>query len=171
MTPTKSSNSGPRASTRIACYGTAFLADAPFDVVALKRGVAPDVPEFSSPRLDASFLINCGLILTGNVATTETPNNYVERVAGTDFHSPKATHFYKCSTVLSGLLAGLTELRAAEVAAEWYSIHGLAKTKSMRLSGRTQQCWAILQNLVALAKQGRNDKKALMLRAEYRKQR
>lgn len=171
MTPTKSSNSSPRASTRIACYGTAFLADAPVDAVALKRGVAPDVPRFSSPRLDASFLINCGRILTANVATTETPNTYIERLDGTDFRSLKATHFYKCSTVLSGLLAGLTELRAAEVAAEWYSIHGLAKTKSMQLSGRTQQHLAILKNLAALAKQGRTDKKALMLRAEYRKQR
>jgi len=32
----------------------------------------PDVPQFSSPRLDDDFLINCGCFLASNVATVET---------------------------------------------------------------------------------------------------
>jgi hypothetical protein len=170
MTPTNSSNSGPPSSPRIACYGTAFLADAPVDTTALKRGIAPDVAQFSSPRLDASFLINCGRFLTGGLATMKiAPSAYVKRIAGTDVHSPKATIFYECSTELHGLLAALTAERAAEMAIEWYGLYGPQKLAEP--NGRTQRRLAILNDLAALAKQAKVGSKALVLRVEYRKQR
>jgi hypothetical protein len=172
MTPTNLSNSSPRSSPRIACYGTAFLADAPFDTTALKRGIAPDVAQFSSPRLDASFLINCGRFLTGGLATMKiAPGGYVKRIAGTDIHSPKATIFYECSTELHGLLAALTAERAAEIAQEWYGARGLPKTKPREPNGRTQRRLAILNGLAALARQAKIGNRMLMLRVEYRKQR
>jgi len=171
MTPTKSSNAKAGASPRIACYGTAFLADAPADAAALKRGVARDRPQFSGPRLDASFLINCGRFLAGNAATMESaPSIYVKRVAGTDFRSPKTTVIYECSTELHGLLAALSAERAAEMATEWYRMYGPPKTKPAEPNGRTQRRLAIIKNLAALAIQGKERQTKLMLRVEYRKQ-
>jgi hypothetical protein len=168
MTPAKSSNSTPRVSPRIACYGTAFLADALFDTAALKRGIASDMPQFSSPRLDASFLINCGRLLSGNVATMEAPSTYVKRVAGTDFRSPKAAVVYECSTELREQLAALTEQRAAEMATEWYRMYGPQKTKMAEPNGRSQRRLAIVKNLAALAQQAKDGHMVLMLRVEYR---
>jgi hypothetical protein len=121
MTPKSPALSRP--SPRIACYGTAFLADAPIDTAALKHGIAPDVPQFSSPRLDPSFLVNCGRFLSGKVATREgAPITYFKRVAGTDFRLPKATHFCQCSADLCDLLAALTDERAAEIALKWHDM-------------------------------------------------
>jgi hypothetical protein len=51
MTPTKPPKSTPRASPRIACYGTAFLADAALDAKLLIPEVAADARQFSSPAL------------------------------------------------------------------------------------------------------------------------
>lgn len=78
------------SSPRIACYGTAFLADAPVDSAVVRRGIAPDVPQFSSPRLDVSFLANCGSFLTGKTATMDDPRAYFKRIGGTDFRLPKS---------------------------------------------------------------------------------
>ena len=171
MTPTKLSNSSPQAAPGIACYGTAFLADSPVDAAALKRRISSEVPQLSSPRLDASFLANCGSFLTGKTATMDDPRAYFKRIGGTDFRLPKSTVLYECSTKLCGLLADLTEERAAEVAQKWYGINAPAKSKPGELSGRTLRRLAILKNLAALAKQGKADHKTLMLRVEYRKQR
>jgi hypothetical protein len=169
MTPTISSDSGPRSSPRIACYGTAFLVDVPVDTAALKQGIAPDVPQFSSPRLDGSFLANCGSFLTGKTATTDDPRAYFKRIAGTDFRLLKSTVFYECSTELCGLLAALTEERAAEIAQKW---HGAPpKTKPQEPNGRTQRRLEILKNLAIFAIQAKADHRTLMLRVDYRKQR
>jgi hypothetical protein len=171
MTP-KSPGSSRSPSPRIACYGTAFLAYAPVDTTALKRGIDPDVPQFSSPRLDASFLVNCGRFLSGKVATREgAPTTYFKRVAGTDFRLPKAIHFCQCSAELCDLLAALTDERAAEIALNWYEMILPTKTKPAQPNGRTQRRLAILKNLAALAKQANDGNKTLMLRVEYRKQR
>jgi hypothetical protein len=166
----KPSNSGSRWSPRIACFGTAFLVDDPVDTEALKGEIAPNVPQFSSPRLDASFFINCGRFLAGKLTTTETPSIYVKRVAGSDFHSPKATVFYECSTELQGLLADLTPKRGAEFATEWYGMHGPPNAKLAEPNGRMQIRLAILKNLAALARQAEDHNKTLILRVEYRKQ-
>ena len=172
MTAPKSSNSSARTSPRIACYGTAFLADAPVDANLLTHRIAPDAPQFSSPRLDASFLINCGRLLSGQLATTEgAPSTYIKRVAGSDFRSPKGTVIYECSTELHGLLAALTPERAGEMATEWYSMYGKTSPRSAEPSGRTQTRLAIIKNLAALAKQGKERQMILMLRVDYRKQR
>jgi hypothetical protein len=171
MTPTKTSNSSPQASPRIACYGTVFLSDSPIDTAALKRGIASDVPQFSSPRLDASFLANCGSFLSGKTATMDDPRAYFRRVAGTDFRLPKATHFCQLSAELSDLLAALTDERAADIAVKWYDMNGPAKTKPRESNGRTQRRFEILKNLATLAKQAKAEHKALMLRVEYQKQR
>jgi hypothetical protein len=90
MTPTKPPKSTPRASPRIACYGTAFLADAALDAKLLIPEVAADARQFSSPRLDASFLIDCARLLTGGLATMESaPSRYVKpnRRSATAAHS------------------------------------------------------------------------------------
>jgi hypothetical protein len=135
------------------------------------------VPQFSSPRLDASFLINCGRLhaarlLAGGLATIETaPNAYVKRVAGSDFRSLKGTVIYECSAELQGLLATLTPERAAEMATEWYGMYGPHKSKPPKSSGRTHIRLAILENLIVLAKQARDNQVTLMLRVDYRKQR
>jgi hypothetical protein len=171
MTPTKSYNSSPQASPRIACYGTVFLSDSPIDTAALKRGIASDVPQFSSPRLDASFLANCGSFLNGKTATTDDPRGYLKRIAGTDFRSPKATVFYECATELCGLLAALTENRAAEIAQNWCGTMASPKTKPREPNGRTRRRLAILKQLAELARRAKLDNKMLMLRVEYRKQR
>jgi hypothetical protein len=170
MTP-KSPDVSLPSPPRIACYGTAFLADDPIYATALNRGIAPDVSQFSSPRLDASFLANCGSYLNGRTATMDDPRAYFKRVAGTEFRSPKATVFFECSTELCGLLAALTEVRAAEIAQEWYGASGLPKTKPREPNGRTQRRLAILNGLAALARQAKVGNKMLMLRVEYRKQR
>jgi len=154
MTPTKSPNSSPSASPRIACYGTAFVADSPVDTAALKREIASDVPQFSSPRLDASFLANCGSFLNGKPATTDDPRAYFRRVAGTDSHSPKAIAFYQCSSELCALLTVLTENRAAEIAQNWYGTMTRPKTKPREPNGRTQRRLAILKHLAELAPRG-----------------
>ena len=154
------SNTGLRSSPRIACYGTAFLSNSPVDPAALKRRIAPETPQFSSPRFDASFLANCGRFLTGKTATIDDPRAYFKRVAGTDYRLPKATVFYQCST----------EQRAAEVATEWYGMNGAAKAKLAAPTGRTQRRLSILNNLVALAKQAKVGQTKLMLRVVYRKQ-
>jgi hypothetical protein len=99
------------------------------------------------------------------------PRAYFKRVAGTDFRAPKATVFYVCSTELCGLLAALTEVRAAEIAQEWYGANGLPKTKPSEPNGRTRRRVEILKNLAILAKRVKADHKTLMLRVEYRKQR
>jgi hypothetical protein len=125
------------------------------------------MPQFSSPRLDASFLINCGRFLTGKFESA--PSTYVKRVAGSDFRSPKSTVFYECSIELRGLLAMLTPKRAAEMAAERYTYEP-QKSKPTKSSGRTRIRLAILENLTVLAKQAK-DNQALMLRVDYRKQR
>lgn len=156
-------------SPRIACYGTAFLADAPVDAAALKRGLAPDVSQFSSPRLDASFLINCARFLTGTVESA--PSTYVKRVTGSDFRSPKGTVLYECSAELCRLLAALTDERAAELATNWYSLNGPPKTKRLEANGRTHVRLSILKDLAVLAKQAHVGQKTLMLRVEYRRQR
>jgi hypothetical protein len=173
MTVPKSFNSNPRESPRIACYGTAFLADAPVDAKLLMRGIGAEAPQFGSPRLDASFLINCARFLTGGSAAAmpTAPSAYVSRVAGTDFHSPKATVFYGCSSELRGLLASLTAERAAEMATEWYSMFGKPKITQEQANGRTQRRLAILKNLAALAVQGKDRQTLLILRVDYRKQR
>ncbi len=88
---TSKPSNGLRSSPRIACYGTAFLSDSPVDTAALKRGIAPDVPQFSSPRLDAFFLANCGSLLTGKTAAMDDPRAYFKRIAGTDFRLPKSS--------------------------------------------------------------------------------
>jgi hypothetical protein len=172
MTSAKSSNPGPRASPRIVCYGTAFLADAPIDTAALKRGIASDVPQFSSPRLDVSFLINCGRSYAGGWATMDSaPSAYVKRIAGSDFCSPKGTVIYQCSTELQDLLAALTPKCAAEMATDWYSMYGRPKTKPAEPNGRTQIRFVLIKNLAALAIKGKDRQTKLMLRVEYRKQR
>jgi hypothetical protein len=171
VTPPKSSHSSRPSSPRIACYGTVFLANGPVDSAVLKRGIASDVPQFGSPRLDASFLINCGRFLTGKVMTMDAPSTYVKRVAGTDFRSPTATVLYECSTELRELLAALTAERAAEMATDWYGMYGPAKTKLAEANGRTQRRLSILNNLAALAKQTKVGETHLMLRVDYRKQR
>jgi hypothetical protein len=179
MAASKSSNSSGPASPRITCYGTAFLADDPIDLAVLNRGIAPELPQFSSPRLDASFLINCGRFLAGRIhagrfltgkATTKAPSSYVKRVAGTDFRLANATHFYQCSAEPCDLLAGLTAERAAEIALKWYDMIVPTKTKPAETNGRSQRRLAILKNLAALAKQGTDRRSILMLRVEYRKQ-
>lgn len=135
-------------------------------------GVATDVPQFSSPRLDASFLINCGRLLTGGLTTTgSAPSRYVKRIAGTDFRSPKTTVLYACSIELRGLLGALTDERAAEMATEWYGPSRLPKSKPAQSSGRTQRRLAILNGLASLAKHAQLGPTTLMLRVEYRKQR
>jgi hypothetical protein len=170
MTP-KSPDASLPASPRIACYGTAFLADAPVDAKHLMRGIAAEVPQFGSPRLDASFLINCGRFLSGKLATMETaPSTYVKRVAGADFHSPTATVVYECSTELRGLLAALTAERATQMACEWYGMYGPQKSEQAETNGRTQRRLEILKNLAALALQGKDRQTKLMLRVDYRKQ-
>jgi hypothetical protein len=172
MTPTKLPNSRPRASARITCYGTAFLSDAPLDAKLLMQGIAPAVPQFSSPRLDASFLINCGRFLSGKVATREgAPITYFKRIAGTDFRLPKATHCCQFSAELCDLLAALTDERAAEIALRWHDMILPTKAKPAEPNGRTKRRLAILKNLVALAKQAKGSNKTLILRVEYRKQR
>jgi hypothetical protein len=169
MTP-PASNSGRYASPRIACYGTAFLADT--TKADLMRAIAPDAPQFSSPRLDASFLINCGRLLSGKLATMEVaPSTYVKRVAGSDFRSPKGTVIYECSTELHGLLAALTPKRAGEMVAEWYDMYAPQKAKPAKLDGRTQIRLAILKNLAALAIRGKDSHTKLMLRVDSRKKR
>ena len=172
MTPTKPPKSTPRASPRIACYGTAFLADAALDAKLLIPEVAADARQFSSPRLDASFLIDCARLLTGGLATMESaPSRYVKRVAGTDFHSPKTTVLYSCSIELRELLGALTDERAAEMATERYGPHRLLKDKPAERNGRTQRHLAILNGLASLARHARLGQTTLMLRVEYRKQR
>jgi hypothetical protein len=154
----------------------------PTDAKLLTRGIASDVPQFSSPRLHASFLINCGRLLVGRIhaarfhvgglATIETaPNDYVKRVAGSDFRSPKGTVIYECSTELQGLLAALTPERADELAVNWHDMYGSEKTKWAKPNGRTQVRSAILENLAALALQGKESHAKLMLRVEYKRQR
>jgi hypothetical protein len=179
MTSTKSSNPKPRPSPRITCYGTAFLT--PIDAILLMHGIAAEVPQFSSPRLDASFLINCGRLQaarlhagrfpTRNATTMEAPSAYVKRVAGSDFLSPKGTVIYECSTELHELLAALTPERVAEMATEWYGAYAPPKAKSAKLDGRRQTRLAIIKNLVALAQRGKERQMILMLRVDYRKQR
>lgn len=172
MAAPKSSHSSARASPGIACYGTAFLADAPVDAKLLTHSIAPNAPQFSSPRLDASFLINCGCILAGGSATMDNaPNAYVKRIAGSDFRSPKGTVIYECSAQLRGLLATLTPERADELAVKWYDLYGPQKAKSAKPNGRTQVRSAILKSLAALALQGKDSDRKLMLRVEYRNQR
>jgi hypothetical protein len=135
------------------------------------RGIAADVPQFGSPRLDASFLINCGRLLFAKLATMEgAPSTYFKRVAGSDFRSPKGTVIDQCSTELQDLLAALTPKRAAEIATEWYDMYGKTNTKSAEPSDRTQVRLAIIKNLAALAKQGK-ERQILMLRVDYRKRR
>lgn len=171
MTVPKSSNTVTRASARIACYGTAFLADVPLDLTALKRGIAANVPQFSSPRLDASFLANCGAFLSGKIAALCGPNLYFKRVTGGDFRQPKAIHVCQFSAELHDLLAELSDERAAEIALEWNGMQFPAKTKPPGPNGQTQRRLAILKNLAALARQAKLGNKMLMLRVEYRKQR
>ena len=137
----------------------------------LDREIASNVPQFSSPRLDASFFINCGRFLIRQAATMESaPSTYIKRVAGSDFKSPKATIFYECSTELCGLLAALTTERAAEIATGWYGMYGPQKIRQVEPNGRTQRRLAILKNLAALAIQGKDSETKLMLRVDYRKQ-
>lgn len=168
MTPAKSSKSSPR----ITCYGTAFLAHEALDAKLLMQGIAAAVPQFSSPRLDASFLINCGRLFAGGWATMDSaPSAYVKRVAGADFRSPKGAVIYQCSAELQVLLAALTPLRAAQMASEWYDKHAPQTVRSARLHGLTQIRLAILKNLAALAVQGRDQQTHLMLRVDYRKKR
>jgi hypothetical protein len=170
--PTKSSNSGPPVPPRITCYGTAFLAAVPTDAELLMRAITPDVPQFSSPRLDASFLINCGRFHAGGWVTMDSaPNAYVKRVNGSDFRSPNGTVIYQCSTELRDLLAALTPKCAAEMATEWYDMYGKRNTKSAEPNGRAQTRLAILTNLAALAKQGKERQMTLILRVDYRKRR
>jgi hypothetical protein len=135
------------------------------------REVSAEVPQFSSPRLDASFLINCGRLLTGKLETTEgAPGTYIKRVAGSDFRSAKAMVLYECSTELLGMLAALTAERVAEMGAEWYSMYGPSKSKSAEANGRTHTQLAIINNLAELAKQAKGCESVLMLRVDYRKQ-
>jgi hypothetical protein len=160
-------------SPRIACYGTEFLVAPPIDAKSLMGKIASDVPQFSSPRLDASFLINCGRLHAGRlhageVVAVESPSTYVKRVAGTDFRSPKTTVLYECSTELCDLLAALTDERAAETATQWHGVNLPMKPNGTELNGRTQRRLAILKNLAALAKQANDGNKTLMLRVEYR---
>jgi len=171
MAPAKLPNSRPRASPRIACYGTVFLAGALDDANLLIRGIAAEAPQFSSPRLDASFLINCGRLLSGHAKTMETPSTYVKRLAGTDFRSPKATVLYECSAQLCGLLGALSAERATEVAPNWYGLSAPPRTKPREPDGRTQIRLEILKNLAAIARQAKIANKMLMLRVEYRKRR
>ena len=176
MTASKSSNSSAlAASSRIACYGTAFLAGTPVDIAALKCGISSGAPQISSPRLDASFLANCGSFLSGKSAAIDDPRTYFKRLTGNDFSLPKAqskaTHVYQFSAKLCDLLAALTEERAAEIAMKWYGTNLPAKTKSCESNGRTQRRLAILRNLAALARQAQVGNTVLILRVEYRKQR
>jgi hypothetical protein len=135
------------------------------------RGIATEVPQFGSPRLDASFLINCGRFLSGKPATMEAAQNtHLKRVAGADFHSPKATVVYECSTELRGLLAALTVERATQMAIEWFDPYGPQKSKPGGPNGRTQRRLEILKNLAALALQGKDCQTKLMLRVDYRRQ-
>jgi hypothetical protein len=165
----KPSNAGLRLSPRIACYGTAFLASV--GVAPLDQQVGPEIPQFSSPRLDASFLMNCARLLTGTDSTEDNRSPNVKRVAGTDFRLKKATHFYECSVDLCDLLATLTEQRAAEMATDWYGKHRPTDAKVPDANGRTQRRLAILNNLASLARQVKAGHTILMLRVEYRKQR
>ena len=164
----KPSNSGLRSSPRIACYGTAFLGNVPLEPTTLDRHIGPDIPQFSSPRLDASFLMNCARLLTGADAMPEdNPSPNLKRIAGTDFRLPKSTTFYECSAELCDLLATLTEKRAAEIAIKW---HAPPAAKAPEANGRTQRRVAILNNLASLARQVKAGQTKLMLRVDYRKQ-
>jgi hypothetical protein len=171
MAPAKLPNSRPRASPRIACYGTAFLADAPIDAKLLMRGIGADVPQFSTPRLDASFLANCGSFMSRKTAIIDDPRAYFKRLAGTDFRLGKSKVLYECSTKLCALLTSLSEQRAVEIATEWYGMSGPPKTKPAEPNGRTQRRLTILNNLAALARQAKFGQMKLMLRVDYRKQR
>jgi hypothetical protein len=162
----KPSNSSLGSSPRIACYGTVFLANVPFELTALDRGIGPKIPQFSSPRLDASFLMNCARLLTGTDATEDNRSPNLKRVAGSDFRLKKATHFYECSAELCHLLATLTEQRAVEMATQWHVPHAAEVSAA---NGRTQQRLAILNNLASLARQVKAGHTILMLRVESRK--
>jgi hypothetical protein len=159
------------SSPRIACYGTAILVGTPVDLVALKRGISPDALQFGSPRLDASFLANCGSLLNGKTVTIDDPRAYFKRIASSDFRLPKSTVLYECSTELSGLLAALTDERATEIAQKWHGTNEPTRRKLREPNGRTQRRLAILANLATLAKQAEASQMKLMLRVEYRKQR
>jgi hypothetical protein len=121
--------------------------------------------------LDASFLANCGSFLSGKSAAMDDPRAYFRRVAGSDFRLSKATHFLACTTELCGLLAALTEDRAAEIAQNWHGTMAPPKAKPREPNGRTQRRLAILKQLTELARRAKLDNKMLMLRVEYRKQR
>jgi len=167
-----SSRSSLRASPRIACYGTAFLARVPVELTILEQRIGPGVPQFSSPRLDVSFLASCARFLA-NPDASATDNHGVDlkRVAGNNFRLSKSIHLYECSAKLCGLLAALTEQRANEIACNWYDNRRPAAAATPESNGRTRRRLEILKNLAILAKQAMADHKTLMLRVEYRKQR
>jgi hypothetical protein len=164
----KPSNADLRSSPRIACYGTAFLATLPLELTTLDRHFGPEIPQFSSPRLDASFLMNCARLLSGDATPEDSRSPNLKRIAGTDFRRPKSTTFYECSAELCDLLATITEQRAAEMAMKWHAPHA---AKVPEANGRTQRRLAILNNLASLARQVKAGHSILMLRVEYRKQR
>jgi hypothetical protein len=154
--------------TRIVSYGTAWVGEVGVSAETMPES-APEAtaPQFSSPRLDSSFLSNFYFKLTGmtrkQLLESDSPYG-LRRVGGSSHTSPRIFHVYSCSETLCQLLGALNAESVEQIARDWNAREGMPSGTGGRIEHRAK----LLVNLANLAKIALERGVPLMLRVEYR---
>jgi len=154
----------------------------PATELPIEQGVRPDLPQFTSPHLEPSFLINLHAILLGRTAL-EIAEDFqngrfgAERTIRRVAHAIPIPHehsvqLYVCSDELCKLLVATEEQRVTEIAHQWHILLGpRPQPYESETDSRCQiRAW-ILSQLVTLAREALRSDRKIMIRLEYRQHR
>jgi hypothetical protein len=162
------------------CCGTAYVID-PASELPLDQTLRPDLPQFTSRHLDASFLFEVHAVLLGRkIPDIEGHRSRV--AAGGELTAPKAMErvasavrlsgnhsivLYACSAELCTLLAALDEQRIADMSRQW---HDLVWPSRIRVAkDPVADIDSILGRLASLARNAVDSGRRLMVRVEYQR--
>ena len=158
--------------------GTAYVID-PTTELPLDQTLRPDLPQFTSRRLDASFLFEVHAVLLGR-KIPGLEGHRSRATAGGDLTAPKAMErvasavrlsgnhsivLYACSAELCTLLAALDEPRIADISRQW---NDLVWPSRIRVAKEpVADIDSVLAQLAVLARKAVDSAMRLMVRVEY----
>jgi hypothetical protein len=146
----------------------------------LENGVRPDLPQFTTSRIEPSFLTNLHTILLGRTlieviedsqsGRVDAERAAIRRVASAIVIPQEySIELYMCSDGLCKLLATTKEQRVAEIAHQWQTLlWPRPQPYESETESRRQFRAGILSQLVTLAQEVARSDRKLMMRLEHR---
>jgi len=159
--------------SQVICTGTAW-AESRASPEPFSDPPAPGTNlQFGSPGLDASFLADVYVILSGikyddiiSAWKAEQPIDIGHRrIAGIQLAPYHVAHLYECSAELRSRIASLSPERIEDIARNW---HVMLRHPVESSPSRIERRLEIIQNLAALARVADRRGSRLLLRVEYK---